>query len=414
MKPRRDDRGRHGPDRRPRQDHVQHLPAMAAQPPFAPAAAAFDEPLDRVVARPPRRQDRRRSDEHGCREKRELRADAKELRRMPDEHNDRGRRQGVDGQRPPSQRAAQAGEPDEERGPHDGRLGANQQHVEAGADGHRHERPAAGHGQRAEDRKQGQGQNSHVEPGDREDVDRAGDQKFPRFLGRQRLAAAEQEGRRQRRPCFREMCAKHLDATRPHPIDRCGERQAGGHGDHPQALLPMTTDDRQAAEQPRPLAEIKLTGVGSRRRTDAPTEHAYPAAGRDPRRRAIDDHSRAAGGRPPHAAGTAGLHHDHAFARRTNRDRPQGIRSRGREQPRRLDKNALDRDRRRCLVKAPRQIVGCEQAMPRNGPAGSRTGNRDEEQHGCGERLPTAEKPPGNERPAGDQPPAGDGSHDSC
>ena len=136
-------RCRHRPDGGACDHRLKHLPTDPSKPLFQRGSTAFDEPFDGIVGIGAG-QGGRGSDQHGCRQKRELRADPKQFRRMPEEHEDRRQRQRISRQRPPSDRCSQTGQPDQQRCPHDGRLRPHERHVEPCATGHRHERPAAG------------------------------------------------------------------------------------------------------------------------------------------------------------------------------------------------------------------------------------------------------------------------------
>jgi hypothetical protein len=412
VKPRRDQRRRHRPHGGPRHHHLQDVAGDPAQPPFEGCPTPLDEPLDGVVD-VGAGQGGRRADQHGGREERQLGADAEQFGRMPEQHQDRRQRQRIDRQRPSAKRRPQAGQPDEQRRPEHGRLRPHEQHVEAGAGGHRHERPAAGQGDQPKHLEERQRQEPHMKPGDRQDMDRAGDEEFHRLLPRQRLAAAEQQGRRQGRPLGREMAAEHLHAAAPQPVDPSRERPDTGAGKHPHALRRMGPHDRQAPQRPGTLPKIELPGVQRRRRPHATPEHPHPTARRQIGRLPIHDQGRAARRGPPRGPPPNGPHRQHALARgplgrRTGRRAPQRIDHRHRQPPGRLHHDPLDRDGLGRLGEAPGQIVAGKQVPP--GAAPARAAARDPHQHCTGRHGMSARAEsdrPAADRDQGEEPPYG-------
>jgi len=368
----------------------------------------LDEPLDRIVDHPPAAECPSNADEHRRREERELRSDAKHLWRMPGQDEDRRSGERCHRLRPPADRGCEAGDPDQQRCPHDGRFGTDQKHIETDTPRHEHERPPARQGQCMHQPEQRGGEQADVQPRDREDVDRAGDQIRPRGFGREGFAAAEEQGRSEPGAGGRDVGLERRDTGGTEPVEEGGER-AGGRPDGRDAIAILAPHHRKAPHQPGPLPEVELPGVERRWRNQAPADDPYAAADQDPGRFPIDRDERPAGCGPPDEAIADRMHLDDRFARGRAADAAQRISLHRVEPPGSRDHRRLDRDRARRLREAPGQVVGGEEAMPRNSPARRQSQHRDQQDDDAGGPFTACQaRAPGPESHGGQGPPPAD------
>ncbi len=203
------------------------------------------------------------------------------------------------------------------------------------------------------------------------------------------------------------MSLERRDPGDAEPIDQGGESVGGRWCNRRQAVAGLAPDQRQAAQQPGPLPEIEFAGIERWWRTQAPSEDPEATAHRDPGQFAVDRDQRPTGGGPPDEAVADCMHIDDRLARGRAASTPQRIRPHRIEPARRRNDSRLDRHWSRRFRQAPGQVVGGEEAMPRDRPA-RRQSHHGNEQGGRVGFPVTVRHPPG----ASLEPPAAAPAHE--
>ena len=245
---------------------------------------------------------------------------------------------------------------------------------------------------------------------DGENVDGAGDEEVVCILPGQRLAAAEQERRGQRRPRRRHVVVEDTHAPGANPVDPRADRPPRGRGQGADAGHRVDPDDGQAAARAGPEPEVELARVQRRRGPQAASEDTHSAADVHNRRIPVDDHGGPPGCVPPAAAVAKPLHGEDELARRADGRRLPRIGHGGGEGPRCLDDDAhhshRDRHGRRVGGKLPGQIVGRKKIESGRRPGCGRAHDRGSEAQRSGPRaaVPQAAGPEGK-RCHGTKPP---------
>ena len=301
---------------------------------------------------------------------------------MPDHDHDRRGGQRRERRRPAAEHRSQAREPDEQRGPHDGRLGSHEHGVEPRAHGDGDERPRPPHGRRAQHAKQTDRQNPHVQPRNREHVDRARDEKLLGVLRWQRLAAAEQE-RRGQPGSIVHMPLERRGSSGPDTIEPGHRRPCRRPTQHPHTLARLAPNDRQAAPGPGPLAKVELARIERVPGPEPAAQDPHPCAAEHGGGLPHHDHGRPPRRRLPGRTSPDLRHGHHALGRWLDRQPAGRRRGRGRQRPWRLDHHALDRHRHRCLCEAPCEVIAPKEPLAGHGPAPGHGSDR-HQQRGCG------------------------------
>ena len=309
---------------------------------------------------------------------------------MPDEHEDRGGRQRIDAGGAAAEGPPQAGQPDHERRPQDRRLRPHQNHVETGHKRHCDQRRPARYPRESRHHEQPPGEECHVQPGDREDVDRpCHHERFGGVAGKP-LPGAENERGGKRGAGGGEMGGQCPLTARTQRVEKAPNGQAGRSSDFLEALGAANADDRQ-----RPLLAgagpfVEFARIPRRHRTRTPAPHQHARVHGTRRRRPVDHKHRPAAGPAPGLAIPDRRHLEEALARRRKAAPPEWI-SGARAFPRGVEEPALDDDRLRPVAEHPGQIVGGKQAPPCRRP--SRPGQRHRgEQDRPRRRMATAGK----------------------
>ena len=219
-----------------------------------------------------------------------------------------------------------------------------------------------------------------MQPGNGEDVDRAGGQEVVGLVAGQRLPTAEQQSRGERRPNGRHVALEHGEPAGPQGLDPPGEDERPAGLDQPHTAGRCDADDRQAAVRTGPRPKIKLAWIERCGRPQPAAEHSHPIADPQRRRAAVHDHHGPTRRESPPAADTMRLDADDAFARRPDGGRTPRIPPRRHLAERLLDRPA-DGDRRGRLRQLPGEVVATKEIESRLSPGGAARCNRGTQGH---------------------------------
>ncbi len=335
------------------------------------------------------------TDQRADGQERELGADAEQLSGVPQQDDQGGGRQGVEPQLPAAVVEGQAHNHDQQGRPHDRRPRVGQEGVEQ-REGRDQDQPrVAGNPAAAEAQGQHRHEDTDVQAGDGQQVDRAGFHKGLRPVVLQPFPLAQQHRRRQSRSIMRQIVPQSSAAGRPNP------RHPGPHippagppqGDH--AVGRAGSQEAQFSLRPAIDRKVELAGIVGRRGTGQPAVNFQAIAGSDAQQVAFDQQRGSPGRRLPPGPVTDRFDLDHHAAPLAGRDRPQGVFLRSGDELGDLRAAAADAHRPGHGCRVPPDLVLGKQVPRQVMPAAAQGPARDAQRHTRRQVLPAVvERPP--------------------
>jgi len=224
---------------------------------------------------------------HG--QKRELRSHAEQIGRIQGQHQNRGRRQGIEADVRSAEPLPSAEQSHEHGRAHRRWFRPADEHIGRGQQGHAGQRSPPRQPTQPQQAEQSGGQNADMQTGDRQQMDRTGLHISVDFIWLNCFSLTKQQSLGDRQLAWGDIAAQFAVAGSTHVVEPAPQRPTAAHGDLAHAVGRFAAHERKQPIGPLVASKVELARVVRRQGACELTRDANLIAGREAQQMAFDE-----------------------------------------------------------------------------------------------------------------------------